>query len=116
MAAARNGSERSSDHVVVPSWCVHFYKYEATLLVGDSKLEITTCSVGIIPPGVSHEYQYRGRSEHLYAHFNLRSAGGEAMPIAGPIAGEPRRIEALGVLPPALVVVDAVYGHRQRRA
>jgi AraC family transcriptional regulator len=82
MAAARNGSERSSDHVVVPSWCIHFYKYEATLLIGDSQLEITPGSVGIIPPGVSHEYQYRGRSEHLFAHFNVRSASGDAMPIA----------------------------------
>jgi AraC-like DNA-binding protein len=82
MASARNGSERSSDNVVVPSWCIHFYKYEATLLLADSQLEITPGSVGIIPPGVSHEYQYRGRSEHLYAHFNLRSTGDETMPIA----------------------------------
>jgi len=82
MAAARHGSERSSDHYVVQSWCIHFYKYEATLLVGDSQLEITPGSVGIIPPGVSHEYHYRGRSEHLYAHFNLRSSSGDAMPIA----------------------------------
>jgi AraC family transcriptional regulator len=82
MAAARNGGERSSDQVVVHSWCIHFYKYEATLLIGDSQLEITPGSVGIIPPGVSHEYQYRGRSEHLYAHFNLRSTSGDAMPIA----------------------------------
>jgi hypothetical protein len=71
MAAARNGSESSSDKVVVHSWCIHFYKYEATLLIGDSQLEITPGSVGIIPPGVSHEYQYRGRSEHLFAHFNI---------------------------------------------
>ena len=67
---------------MVNSWCIHFYKYEATLLIGDNLLEITPGSVGIIPPDVSHEYQYRGRSEHLYAHFNLRSAGGDAMPIA----------------------------------
>lgn len=82
MAAARHGSERSSDHYVVQSWCIHFYKYEATLIVGDSQLEITPGSVGIIPPGVSHEYHYRGRSEHLYAHFNLRASSGDAMPIA----------------------------------
>lgn len=82
MAAARHGSERSSDQYVVPSWCVHFYKYEATLVVGDNQLEITPGSVGVIPPGVSHEYHYRGRSEHLYAHFNLRAASGEQMPIA----------------------------------
>jgi AraC-like DNA-binding protein len=82
MAAARHGSERSSDHYVVQSWCIHFYKYEATLIVGDNQLEITPGTVGIIPPGVSHEYHYRGRSEHLYAHFNLRSGAGDTMPIA----------------------------------
>jgi len=82
VASARNGSERSSEQVVVQSWCIHFYKYEATLLLGDSQLEITPGSVGLIPPGVNHEYHYRGRSEHLYAHFNLRSTGGDATPIA----------------------------------
>jgi AraC family transcriptional regulator len=82
MAAARHGSERSSEHYVVHSWCIHFYKYEATLLIGDTQLEITPGSVGIIPPGVSHEYHYRGRSEHLYAHFNLRAPSGDAVPIA----------------------------------
>jgi AraC-like DNA-binding protein len=50
--------------------------------MGDNRLEITPGSVGIIAPGVSHEYQYRGRSEHLYAHFNLRAATGDTMPIA----------------------------------
>jgi len=82
MAAARHGSERSSDHYVVQGWCIHFYKYEATLIVGDNQLEITPGSVGIIPPGVSHEYHYRGRSEHLYAHFTLRASTGDVMPIA----------------------------------
>ncbi len=82
MAAARHGSERSSDQYQLNSWCIHFYKYEARLLLGESELEITPGSVGIIPPGVSHEYHYRGRSEHLCAHFNLREPGGDAMPIA----------------------------------
>ena len=82
MAAARCGSERSSDQYQLNSWCIHFYKYEATLIIGESSLEITPGSVGIIPPGVSHEYRYRGRSEHLFAHFNLREPGGDATPIA----------------------------------
>ncbi len=81
IAAAARGSERRPDHYQLPSWCLHFYKYEATLLIGESELEITPGSVGIIPPGVSHEYRYRGRSEHLFAHFNLRELGGAAMPI-----------------------------------
>src|SRR3982750_275768 len=82
MAAARHGSERSSDQFQLNSWSIHFYKYEATLLIGDAELEITPGSVGVIPAGVSHEYRYRGRSEHLCAHFSVRESGGEAMPIA----------------------------------
>jgi AraC family transcriptional regulator len=82
MAWARHGSERSTDQYVVQGWCIHFYRYEATLALGDSQLEITPGSVGIIPPGLPHEYRYRGRSEHLYAHFTLPATGGEVAPIA----------------------------------
>jgi len=81
MASACHGNERSSDQYVVHGWCIHFYKFEATLLLGDAELEITPGSVGVIPPGVSHEYRYRGRSEHLYAHFALRGETSDTMPI-----------------------------------
>ena len=82
IASACHGSERSSDRYLVHGWCVHFYKYDATLIIGDTRLEITPGSVGIIPPGARHEYHYRGRSEHMYAHFTLRAQTGESVPIS----------------------------------
>jgi AraC family transcriptional regulator len=82
MGSARHVNERSSDQYVVHGWSINFYKYEATLLLGDTELEITPGSVGLVPPGVSHEYRYRGRAENLFAHFALRGETGDAMPIA----------------------------------
>jgi AraC family transcriptional regulator len=81
MATTCHDSERNTENYVVHSYCIHFYKHEATLTIGDARLEITPGSVGIIPPGVTHEYQPRGRFEHLYAHFTLREQAGDTVPV-----------------------------------
>lgn len=81
MATTSHDSERNADNYVVHSYAIHFYKHEATLTIGDARFEITPGSVGVIPPGVSHEYQPRGRSEHLYAHFSLREQSGDTVPV-----------------------------------
>ena len=82
VAASRYGSDGSSDHDRAHGWCLSFYKHEATLSLGGRKFEIAPGSVGIVPPGVAHEYHCQGSFEHLYAQFKLRAPTGDAMPIA----------------------------------
>jgi AraC family transcriptional regulator len=82
IATACNGVDRLVDRYLLTSWSIYFYKYEASLRVGDTELQITPGSVGIVPPGVEHEYEYRGRSEHLFAHFDVRPQAGEPVQVA----------------------------------
>lgn len=74
-------NERSSDQYVVRGFSIHFYRSEATLVLGDLELDVTPGSVCLVPPDVKHEYRHRGRVEHLYAHFALHSGAAEPMPI-----------------------------------
>ena len=48
---------------------------------GDARFEIAPGSVGVLPPGVIHDYQPHGRAEHLYAHFSPREQAGDTVPI-----------------------------------
>ncbi len=80
MATTRHDSERNADNVV-HSHAIYFYKHEATLTIGDARFEIAPGSVGVIPPGVTHDYQPHGRSEHLFAHFSLREQTGDTVPV-----------------------------------
>jgi AraC-like DNA-binding protein len=82
LCMGRAVTERSSDQYAVHGYSVHFYKSEATLVLGDTELEVTPGSVCLVPPDVAHEYRHRGRVEHLFAHFALRGEAGEPMPIA----------------------------------
>ena len=81
VAAAPNGNEASMDHDLVRGGHLYFYKHEATLVLGDSQLEVTPGSVSVIPPGVSHQHRYRDRAAYLYAHFVPRAQTGDPMPI-----------------------------------
>jgi AraC family transcriptional regulator len=81
IGTTRHGIERSTEHCLLSDWSIQFYKYEATLVVADSQLHVTPGSVGLIPPGVPHEYQLQGRSEHLYAHFAVREAEADTVRI-----------------------------------
>jgi AraC family transcriptional regulator len=61
-------------------WQLHLYGYAAELTVGDTTHAIRPGRVSLIPPGVRVEYRYRGRSEHVYAHFAV-PAGGDPRPV-----------------------------------
>jgi AraC-like DNA-binding protein len=74
IGTARHGVERTCERYTYDAWSIHFYKYEATLLIGNARLDITPGCVGLVPAGVPHEYQLQGRSEHLYAHFAVPEA------------------------------------------
>ncbi|GAA1361624.1 hypothetical protein GCM10009612_37320 [Streptomyces beijiangensis] len=56
-------------------WQVHLYGYEGELALGASVHPIRPGRVSLIPPGTEVHYRYRGRSEHLYAHFRLPGVG-----------------------------------------
>ena len=80
---ATHGIDRLVDRYHVRAWCVHFYRYEGELFLDGRRLLIRPGCVGIIPPGIQQEYRYKGRSEHLFAHFLLRgSPDPEPVPIA----------------------------------
>ncbi|WP_329074106.1 AraC family transcriptional regulator [Streptomyces niveus] len=56
-------------------WQLHVYGYAADLAVDTTAYAIRPGRVSVIPPGKRVEYRYRGRSEHLYAHFELPGDG-----------------------------------------
>ncbi|MEU5216826.1 AraC family transcriptional regulator [Streptomyces sp. NPDC020807] len=56
-------------------WQLHLYDYEADLTVDGTAHAIRPGRVSLVPPGAEVRYRYRGRSEHLYAHLRLGSAG-----------------------------------------
>ncbi|MFC1401861.1 MULTISPECIES: AraC family transcriptional regulator [Streptacidiphilus] len=56
-------------------WQFHLYGYEADLSVDDTAHAIRPGRVSLVPPGTTVRYRYRGRSEHLYVHLRLGSAG-----------------------------------------
>jgi AraC-like DNA-binding protein len=72
IGAVSHGIERCSERYSVDEWCLYFYKYEATLVLGNALLQVRPGYVGVIPPRVAHEYRLRGRSDHLLARFELQ--------------------------------------------
>ncbi|UXX96994.1 AraC family transcriptional regulator [Streptomyces sp. AD2-2] len=56
-------------------WQLHLYGYEAELTVDGVPHAIRPGHVSLVPPGALVRFHYRGRSEHLFAHLKLPSAG-----------------------------------------
>ncbi|MBR7836956.1 helix-turn-helix transcriptional regulator [Actinospica durhamensis] len=52
-------------------WQLHLYRYHAGYRVGGDELSIRPGTLSLAPPDTVVEYWYRGRSEHLYVHFDL---------------------------------------------
>ena len=68
----RDGSQREAAEPVTPSYELHFYKCEGTLLLDGARFEIAPGSVSLVPSELTHERVYQGRAEHLSARFSLR--------------------------------------------
>ncbi|MBA3709638.1 MAG: helix-turn-helix transcriptional regulator [Planctomycetes bacterium] len=62
-------------------WCLHFYGWRGAITLGGVTLPIEPGSVGLIPPGLEHQYTYHGRSVHAYAHFRVAASAAEAIAI-----------------------------------
>lgn len=61
-----------SERFLLPElWSLHLYRYSGDLIVQGHSLPIRPGHAAVVPPGVMHEYRYRGVSPHLYVHFQL---------------------------------------------
>ncbi|MEV4358329.1 helix-turn-helix transcriptional regulator [Nonomuraea sp. NPDC049625] len=70
--AAVHGVVSAHDVFRLPDlWQLHLYGYAAELVLDGTVHAIKPGHVSLIPPGAEVHYHYRGRSEHLYAHFRL---------------------------------------------
>ncbi len=71
-------------------WQFHLYGYVADLTVGGRRYPVRPGFVSLIPPGVQAQFDYTGRSEHLYVHFRTPAHGAAVrVPVvqdAGPAA------------------------------
>ncbi|HEX4138741.1 MAG TPA: AraC family transcriptional regulator, partial [Candidatus Methylacidiphilales bacterium] len=55
-------------------WCLHLYSYHAHLSIGGKGCDIEPSCLGVLPPDTNLVYRFNGRSEHLFAHFQLRDS------------------------------------------
>ncbi|NUR25018.1 MAG: helix-turn-helix transcriptional regulator [Catenulispora sp.] len=85
-----HGVKSDRDTYLLPQhWQLHLYSYEGTLTAGGTAYAIRPGHVSLVPPGTRVDFVYRGRSEHLFCHFQPAAGGGTVPPVmqdAGPAA------------------------------
>ncbi|MFD7551932.1 helix-turn-helix domain-containing protein [Streptomyces sp. NPDC059816] len=87
-------------------WQLHLYGYCAELTVDSAVYAIRPGRVSLVPPGAEVRFRYRGRSEHLYAHFALPGSGPAGQAIDVPLMQDAgAEAPALGTLLHRAVVV-----------
>lgn len=52
-------------------WQLHLYSYNAAFAADGLWYDLRPGVVSLVPPGTTVEFRYRGRSEHLYVHFEM---------------------------------------------
>jgi AraC-like DNA-binding protein len=71
-------------------WQLHLYNYSAELTLLGTTFSVAPGYVSLTPAGTQVQFDYRGRSEHLYAHFRPVVGGDPSyLPVvqdAGPVA------------------------------
>jgi AraC-like DNA-binding protein len=77
MGIGIHGRQRREKYCMHDLWCVHLYRYHATLRINGEVFPIQPGSISIVPPGTLLEYSYRGLSVHAYAHFRLQPKASE---------------------------------------
>jgi AraC family transcriptional regulator len=76
VGAGIHGVRRLRDVFRLPDlWQLHLYSYSAELTVAGTTYSVAPGYVSLTPAGVQVEFNYRGRSEHLYVHFRPRVIG-----------------------------------------
>ena len=72
IGVGRHGVTRRTEVFRLPAlWCVHLYRYNATVVCNDQVLPIRPGYASVFPPDAVLEYRYETRSEHLFAHFTV---------------------------------------------
>ncbi|MEV4261104.1 AraC family transcriptional regulator [Kribbella sp. NPDC049584] len=76
VGAGIHGVRKRRDVFRLPDlWQLHVYNYTADLTVDGTTYAVTPGCVSLTPAGASVQFDYLGRSEHLYAHFRPRVSG-----------------------------------------
>ena len=83
MGIGVHGRKRIERYQLPDLWCLHLYRYTATVRLEGREYPIEPGYVGIIPANMSMEYHFPSRSPHLYVHF--RCLAGETTDTARPI-------------------------------
>lgn len=81
MGIGVHGSVPVERYLMPRLWCLHFYRYEAEMMINGRLFPILPGFVSLVPPGTRLEYRYKGRSQHCYAHFYLPVGGSDTMTI-----------------------------------
>lgn len=55
-------------------WCIHLYQYYGELRLNGVSFPIEPGSISVIPPGISLEHHFKGRSVHSFAHFKFATS------------------------------------------
>ncbi|GAB2553303.1 helix-turn-helix domain-containing protein [Kribbella endophytica] len=76
VGAGVHGVHRRRDVFRLPDlWQLHLYSYSADLTLDGTTYAVAPGFVSLTPAGAEVQFDYRGRSEHLYVHFRPRSGG-----------------------------------------
>ncbi|MFB6721736.1 helix-turn-helix domain-containing protein [Kribbella sp. NPDC056345] len=71
-----HGTRSLRDTFQLPDlWQLHLYTYSADLTVAGTTYAVAPGYVSLTPAGSLVQFDYRGRSEHLYAHFRPSAVG-----------------------------------------
>ncbi|MFC9689531.1 helix-turn-helix domain-containing protein [Kribbella sp. NPDC056951] len=71
-----HGTRRLRDVFQLPDlWQLHLYTYSCDLTVAGTTYAVAPGYVSLTPAGALVQFDYRGRSEHLYAHFRPSDVG-----------------------------------------
>ena len=71
------------------AWSLHLYGYEAALTLPGEALTLRPGLLTVVPPGVPMGYRFAGRSEHLFAHFELEGSAGAGAAGLAAVVREP---------------------------
>ncbi|WP_371405269.1 AraC family transcriptional regulator [Kribbella sp. NBC_00662] len=76
LGAGIHGVRQRRDVFRLPDlWQLHVYNYTAELTLDGTAYTVAPGYVSITPAGASVQFDYLGRSEHLYAHFRPQRTG-----------------------------------------
>ncbi|MBC8064174.1 MAG: helix-turn-helix transcriptional regulator [Chlorobia bacterium] len=105
-------------------WCLHLYRYQASIKIGNETYTIAPGSMGITPGATIAEYRFHDRSTHGFIHFqpagNQPSTLAPMLPLGESFAASWAQFEeALGLFPLSplraeIKIWDLLWQHAER--